>query len=332
MSEVLSQNQIDALLQSVAQGNAETNSIAELPTQKTRKYDFSTPKKFSRESLRVLDSIYNNYARVVETQLSSILRMNCEVELIDVEEQKYNEFNNALMDNDVLTRVDFLIDDVDYEDPALMHISIPVVNVMLDRMLGGTGEQIDGVEGPFTEIELSLFESVSHRLVPLMNDSWQNYFPVSFKYAKIEENPRLLQSIAAEDTIVIVILNITVNNVSGQFNICLPGSSLEILFRTFETKRGSSNRHREARATNGASDIILSSISGSTLEVSVQLGHAEFNLADLYEMRIGDIINLRKPKDSQALLYVEGVPWYKGELGVQKQNIAIIIKEPISNT
>lgn len=338
MSEVLSQSQIDALLKSVAQEKAvaesqPANIAAPAPESagpKTRKYDFMTPKRFSRDSLRILDSVYTNYARLVATQMSSVLRLNVEVELLDIEEQKYNEFNNALNDNDVLSSISFTINDEVNDDPVLMRISNSIIYVLLDRMLGGKGEGGNEEVTGFTDIEMTLYDSINQHLVPLMSDAWVNYYPAVFAYDKLEANPRLLQAISLEDTVVIVVFNATIKDVTGQITVCLPGSGLDVMFKTFEGKRMSMSRQKDKGGK--ATDLILSSISGTTLEISVRLNEAKFNLEDLYLLRPGDIINLHEPKDADALVFVEGVPWYKGELGVQRQNIAIKIKDPISNT
>ncbi|MCL2539021.1 MAG: FliM/FliN family flagellar motor switch protein [Oscillospiraceae bacterium] len=335
MAEVLSQSQIDELLRSVASGAPE-DVQPETPVVKARKYDFLAPKKFTKDTLRVVDSIYNTYVRMIQTTLSSMLRMSCDIELLDIEEQKYNEFNNALNDSDVMSVLSFKVDEDNYYDqPILIQISSSIISIMMDRLLGGLGipSNEDEFRG-YTEIELNVYETINSYLVPLMNDVWQNYFAVNITFERIEENPRLVQDISIEDTVVIVVLNVTIHDISGQMNICLPGNSLEALFKTLEDRRRvPGNRQRDMRRQQDVSETILSNLSGSPLEITVKLGReSEVKLGDIFSMRVGDIIHLDQHKDSDAVLYIENVPWFRGELGIQKNNKAIKIKGSMKRT
>ena len=336
MAEVLSQSQIDDLLRSVAGGaqpevEQEASSASDAAL-KARKYDFLTPKRFTKDSLRIIDSIFSNYVRMIQTTLSGVLRLNCEMEMLDIEEQKYNEFNNALNDNDVLTVASFSIgEDNYYDQPILIQLSTSIVSVMMDRMLGGIGSPSEDTFSGYTDIELMVYENIINHIIPLMNDVWQNFFNVSIAFDRIEGNPRLMQDISIDDVIIIVVLNITIRDVSGQMNVCIPGDSLEALFKTIEDRRrvsGGRSKQRETRPHSDASDLIMTSISPGTLELSVRLCDTQVSLGDVFHLRVGDVIHLNKPCDSEALLYVEDVPWFSGELGIQRQNKALKIKGP----
>ena len=106
MADVLSQNQIDALLNAVRSGEKDLEKPAEeSEDKKYRKYDFHSPKKFTKDRIKMLNSIFENYTRVINTRLNTMLRVNCEVEVESIEEQRYYEFSNALTDRDVLSVV-----------------------------------------------------------------------------------------------------------------------------------------------------------------------------------------------------------------------------------
>jgi len=323
--EVLTQSQIDALLNSVQSGEMGEPQVFEDASKKERKYDFRTPKKFTKDELKLLDSVYSNYARVISSHLTSILRLACEVNLIDIEEQKYFEFNNALNENDILSVININMPDAKYEpDPVLMQISNPIVYSMMNRMLGGEGDTDNEDHGEFTDIEIELYSGLIHHIVPLMDNSWQNYYDIKFKFSNVEVNPRLMQTVSTDDTVVIVVLDITINDVTGTINICLPGNALEVILKSFEA--GKSTAHRRKESENGkAQTDILYNISGSMLEVRVNLGNSQVMLKDILNMKRGDIINLNKSRNADAVVCVEDKPWFTGELGMQKQNVAVKI-------
>ena len=128
MPEVLSQSQIDALLNSMNNGGgAKEEKKEEQPEKKYRKYDFSTPRKFTRERLKMLNSIFDNYSRVLTTRINGLVHATCEIQVESVEEQRYYEFSNALSDNAVLTTAHLVLDGEQEETPVLLYSDTPIM-------------------------------------------------------------------------------------------------------------------------------------------------------------------------------------------------------------
>lgn len=328
MADVLSQSQIDALLNSLDSPEAvaeEEKLIEEEETRKIKKYDFKTPKKFTRDRLKLVFSVYENFARVISSYLTSMMRLSCQIEMVDIEEQKYFEFNNALSENDIVAMVDGAVNNGKGNTDALMiQMSNSLIYALIDRMIGGTGEvESDDSDVDFTDIEISLFENVMVHLLPIMEESWQSYFDVAFKFDKIETNPRLIQSIQADEIVVIVVLNMEVQGTTGTFNICIPGGIMEDVFKLAE-KTNLAGRKREQQDELSKEEI-LDSLKDSELELRAFLGEANIFLEDVYSLKPGDVINLKKPKDSEVAIHVENKPWYKGRLGEKKGSVAVKI-------
>ena len=141
MAEVLSQSQIDALLNAARSGELDVDKPAEKSAeQKYRKYDFYSPRKFTKDRLKMLNSIFESYARVINSRINALLHATCEIEVDNVEEQRYYEFSNALTESDVVALAEIDQAQLQGEDPILVHMDTPVVLSMLDRMMGGEGE------------------------------------------------------------------------------------------------------------------------------------------------------------------------------------------------
>ena len=200
MAEVLSQSQIDALLNSMRSGgdSAETSEEKQ-PEKKYRKYDFTAPRKFTKDRLKMLNGIFDNYTRVVRSRLTAPLRTNCEVEVESIEEQKFYEFNNALTEGDVLALADVTIhprevdrDDILTQDPVMVYMSTGTVLGMMDRMMGGEGESDRNIPNDYsyTDLELQLYELLLRDVVNTMGVSWENYIPITFEYDRTEVKDR----------------------------------------------------------------------------------------------------------------------------------------------
>ena len=130
MPEVLSQSQIDALLNSMNGGGGGSSPAEEEPQEKKyRKYDFSSPRKFTKDRLKMLSSIFDNYSRVLTTRINGLVHATCEISVESVEEQRYFEFSNALSDSAVLTTAHLILKEEMEETPVLFYAAAPIMEI-----------------------------------------------------------------------------------------------------------------------------------------------------------------------------------------------------------
>ncbi len=329
MAEALSQSQIDDLLKAAlgSGGDEQNDAPSPEPIQerpKYRKYDFYSPRKFTKDRLRILSGIFENYSRVVNSKINGMLHTSCEITVDSVEEQRYYEFSNAISENDVLTLVETQIyGNKDPEDlPVVYHYSTPLMLSMIDRLMGGVGDMdlslTDGYI--FTDIELKLYESLAHDFINVLSDSWENYINIDFDFQKIETNPTLVQVIGLDETVVIVSLNIKFENCSGTVSICLPGMTLTNVF----TEMAANNRSIRSTGEDNSTEI-MDIIKGSDLEIKAELSRTSISLSDVNTLNVGDVINLNHLCADPVMLLIGDKPWFNGKIGVKNNNIAVKI-------
>lgn len=326
MGDVLTQSQIDALLASAISGDVEEEKKAD-DYSHLRKYDFHSPKKFTKDRLKLVNSVYENYARIISSYLTSLLRGSFKMDLLEVEEQRYYEVNNSLTESDIVAMLSTVLDNDDEGDgePVMMQFSNSIMHAMIERMLGGTGDLDDEDFEGYTEIELSLYESIVKHMVPVMKETWSNYLDLDFHFTKVEPNPKLIQNIGVDEIVIIVLFNLEFREMKGTLNICLPGSLVENIFKSFDKAMEAGNKRKEHQ-NEKSPEAIFENLKDTSLTIEAKLGKAEIMFSDMYHLKVGDILNLGKHKDSDILLYIEDEPWFKGKLGVQKGNMAVKIK------
>ena len=233
MAEVLSQSQIDALLNAARSGELDVDKPAEKTTeQKYRKYDFYSPRKFTKDRLKMLNSIFEGYARVINSRINALLHTTCEIEVDSVEEQRYYEFSNALTESDVVALAKIDLEELQEDTPILVHLDTPVVLSMLDRLMGGEGDPDSTLSSDYnmTDLELNMYEDLIRDMISVMGGSWENYITLHFEYVRTEVNPTLVQLIGYDETVVIVGVNIKFPNCNGRLSLCLPGVMLTNIF------------------------------------------------------------------------------------------------------
>jgi len=329
MSEILSQSRIDSLLNSLPSGIKGTEEPNNNVGKKIKNYDFRAPKLFTREQLKLLHSIYENYARVLTSRITGILQTYILVEIEEVEEQRYYEFDNGLPDSVLMGILDFeLKDDNMDEDLVLMNFSKDIGFCTIDRLLGGLGKPLKE-DREYTEIEMGLLEHIIKEIVSLMKNVWANYIEMAPKLVKLETNSRILQGISADENIVIVGMSILINETQGKIRICIPEATLDAIFK----KRNAQNKKNARRGdqvseTQRRADIIKE-ISKSEFELTGVLGKVEILSKDLIDLEVGDIIKLKNAENSLVEISVGNVPWFRGELGSFNKKRAISIKESV---
>ncbi len=331
MAEVLSQSQIDALLNSMRSGGDEAKQEEKQPEKKYRKYDFTTPRKFTKDRIKMLNGIFENYTRVISSRLNAQLRTNCEITVESIEEQKFYEFNNALMEGDVLALVDTTIhpreeggQDIIAEDPVMVYLSTSTALGMMDRMMGSDEESQHEVPMgyAYTDLELQLYELLLKDIVSLLGSSWENYVPITFEYNRTQVNPTLVQLLNLDETVVLVDMRLTFGGNEGRMSVVLPGNMLMSVF-------GEVNRETMGRKVTSEdnSEEIFDQLRDSSLEIIAALGDTQLSLSDIYHLNVGDVVDLGRPKDSPVFLQIGGYQWFTGRMGTHKKNMAIKIDE-----
>lgn len=327
MSEVLSQSQIDALLSAVRSG--ETDAVKPKEQEKFRKYDFSSPRKFTKDRIKLLNGIFENYSRIINSRLNAILRTSCEISVENIEEQRYYEFSNALTEGDVLGLVDVDVDGRRQDAPVMYYISTQTALGMMDRMMGGEDNGSPNIHSgyKYTDLELRLYEDLGGDLFSVMGNSWSSYLPVDFTFRKVDENPTLNQTQSIDEIVVIVDMKVQFAEVVGRMSICLPSELLMVIFDQISRENPSRRLDLEDR-----SEDILDRIRDSQLDVVAEMAETQLSLRDLYNLNEGDVIDLGCGKDSDIYLKIGGYRWFSGRLGTHEKNIAVMIDEVCDET
>ena len=342
MADVLSQSQIDALLKSMQDGPPKEDKVEEkaaevLEPKKEEvqkeeetysKYDFYSPRKFTKDKIRLLRSIVDNYARILTSQVNGIFRTMTDITVLELRETRYYEYVNAFHENDCMTIVDTYVQDKGKSNvPMMSYISPGLTLTLVSHMLGGSDTVIKTEDDyRYTDVEMALYKRIMEYIVHALGDGFSNYINAEFKIAKIETNPSMVQEVGLDETVVLAVMNVDISGLAMErIRICLPGTLLEHMFKIID------NRKHLARgfAYENNQDTIMEHLKASSFPMTGQLGVVKLDIEDLYHLKVGDVIDLNKAKNSAVKLYVGRQPWFTGKMGVYKKNIAIRIEDRI---
>lgn len=327
MPEQLSQSQIDALLKKMNSGEMEVKE----EKRKVREYDFKSPKKFTKEQLKAVDSLHETFSRMLTSYFSGLLRTMCEIEVLQVEEQSYFEYNNALPDTALLGLVDIKPENKRYEEATMiLDLSTSIGYYIVDRVLGGPGTAYD-LERNYSDIEIALLGNVFEKITHRLEDTWNGNLEVSAEFTQIETNARLLQIFAPEDIVVLVVLSVKLGGgLEGNLNICIPGEFLEGVIETFSLRYARPTKKQDKDKEEAKKRIILENVCESEMAVRVIFDEFQLQLQDALQLQPNDVIPLAKRVDSDVLVTIEDIPWYTARLGETKKKKAIRLDQIIT--
>ena len=322
MGEVLSQNEIDSLLQALSSGELDMDEVKDTPDKQVKNYDFKRPAKFSKEHLRTLEIIFENYGRLLSTNLPVYLRKNVQVEVMNSEAVTYAEFSNALSNPVLLGIIDF----APLQGNIILGIASNIGYAIVDRMLGGRGESLDKVR-EFSEIERLILERIFVVCVNLMSEPWKNVVEIQPRLERIETNSQFAQIISPSEMIAIVTINIKIGEVEGLMNLCLPYLTLEDVIDKLNTKYWYSNLKNKDETDY--SDTIEYMIQKAKVPVKAVLGNSVLSVNDFAVLQPGDIIRLDRKVEDELDVYVGNIRKFTALPGSSEEKYAVRITSVI---
>lgn len=322
MADVLSQNEIDALLKQLSSGELDVDEINEESAVKIKDYDFTRPAKFSKEHLRTLEIIFENFGRLVSSNLPAYLRKNVQVDVMNSEAVTYSEFSNALSNPVLLGIVDF----APLKGNIIIELASNLGFTIIDRMLGGLGDPLDKPRD-FSEIELSVLERIFTVFVDLLREPWKNVVEIHPRLERIETNCQFAQIISPSEMIAIVTINICIGNVEGLMNICLPFLTLEDIMDKLNTKYWFSTMKNKDEESY--QEFIETAINKAQIPMKAVLGKSSISVMDFINLQVGDIIKLDSHVNDELDVFVGNIVKFKALPGSGAENYAVKVTEII---
>ena len=322
MGDVLSQSEIDNLLNALSSGELDVEEIKETNEKQVKDYDFARPSKFSKEHLRTLEIIFEHYGRLLTTNLPVYLRKSVQVEVMNSEAVTYSEFSNALSNPVLLGIVNFS----PLQGNIIIEIASNIGYSIVDRMLGGRGDSLDKVR-EFSEIELLIIEKILNVCVNQLIEPWENVVDIKPRLERIETNSQYAQIISPSEMIAIVTINLKIGTVEGLMNICLPYITLEDVIDKLNTRYWYANI--QSHDETDYAEAIETLIEKAEMPVKAILGKSIVSVNDFATLQPGDIIRLDRNVEDELDIYVGNIRKFTALPGTSGDNYAVRVTSVI---
>ncbi|MBP2240136.1 flagellar motor switch protein FliM [Cytobacillus eiseniae] len=315
--EVLSQNEIDALLSAISTGEMDADELKkEQSEKKVKVYDFKRALRFSKDQIRNLTRIHDNFARLLTTFFSAQLRTYVQITVASADQIPYEEFIRSIPKMTILN----VFEVPPLDGRILMEVNPNIAYSLMDRMMGGKGSSVNNVEN-LTEIETKIMSNTFESAFENYLEAWNTIVDIDPMLVDFEVNPQFLQMVSPNETVVVISLNTMIGETSGMINICIPHVVLEPII-----PRLSNSYYMQKEKKDREPDEIKrleSHLHYAELPVVGELGNSEFSIQDFLLLDIGDVIELNRQIDQPLIVKVGDIPKFIGQPGKVNKKLAI---------
>jgi len=319
MQDLLSQDEIDALLNGVDSGSVATEAPPPAPGE-ARSFDFATQDRIVRGRLPTLEMINERFARLFRIGLFNMLRRSPELSVVGIEMAKFSEYTHSLF---VPTSLN-LVRVKPLRGTALFIFEPRLVYSVVENFFGGDGKLHTRIEGrEFTPTEMRVVQLLLKQAFADLTEAWSPVMDMDFEYLNSEVNPHFANIVSPSEIVVVSRFKIDLEGGGGDLHITFPYSMIEPIRDQLDTGLQSDRVEKDERWSLALREQLLD----AEVEIGSQLGSMSLSLRQLLQLKPGDVLPMNLPKSID--LCVEEMPIFKGSFGVSNGSNAVKITEVI---
>ena len=319
MSDLLSQDEIDALMDGVTGGTVATGSDEPLPPDAVISYDFTQQDRIVRGRLPTLEMVNDRFARFFRTALFGVLRKTCEVSVLGVKMVKFAEYVHglALPSNLNMVRIKPL------RGNALVVFEPRLVFSVIDNFFGGDGRFHARIEGrDFTATENRVIQIMLGELFTAMVEAWAPVLGLQFEYQGSEINPQFANIVSPTETVVVSRFHVELDGGGGEIHLTMPYAMVEPIRTLLDAGVQSDRMDGDDRFA----EMLREEVLDAEVDVSSLLLEAQLSLGQFLHLRPGDVIPVQLPE--LTTVYAEDVPVFRGRYGQSNGRNAVRFHVP----
>ncbi|AOV08259.1 flagellar motor switch protein FliM [Sporosarcina ureilytica] len=315
--DILSQSEIDALLSAFSTGEISAEEMKrEEETQSVKVYDFKHTLRFSKDQIRSLTRIHENFARLLATYFAAQFRTYVQIEVASVDQIPFEKFVRSIPNMTLIN----IFEVSPLEGNILMEVNPNIAYSMLDRLMGGVGESPSKVD-TLTEIETKIMMNLFERSFDNLREAWSGLIDIDPHLAEMEVNPQFLQMISPHETVAVISFNIVIGESSGMINICIPHVVLEPVVPNLSVQYWMQTNKKEP--TPEQRDALRGSMKKAQLPIIAELGKGQMSIEEFLHLEKGDVISLKQKIDEPLVVKIGDLPKFTAQPGHMKSWMAV---------
>jgi len=318
MGNILSQDEVDSLLDGITEGKVETETDVSEGVPSVEVYDFSMPAGPVHLRLPALGIINERLVGLLRTNLQVASRSVIDVNLTSTETVKFSDFYLSLPMPSSLN----IFSNEPLRGFSLLVLEGPLVFSFVDSLFGGTGVSHVKLEGRlFTKIESKIVEKIVKIILSDLQKAWSDVYEINAVFIRSEMDPQFVGIGTPDDLIIVNKFEVQLENGNGFITICIPYSSIKPIKEKLKNKFRSEKMNVDPRWKR----YIMQKLQETTVELSCTMGMAKINGSELLSMKVDDVIMLDQKSGNSVIVNVENIPKFRGYPGACNKKKAVKI-------
>lgn len=320
MQDLLSQDEIDALLHGVDDGDVDTEDDSDGAGVKA--YDLTSQDRIVRGRMPTLEMINERFARYTRISMFNMLRRTADVSVGGIQIQKFGEYVHTLYVPTSLNMVKFR----PLRGNALIILDARLVFKLVDNFFGGDGRhaKIEGRE--FTPTELRVVQMVLDQVFVDLGEAWKAVMPITFEYINSEVNPSLANIVSPSEVVVVSTFHVELDGGGGDMHITVPYSMIEPIREMLDSGLQSDSDEQDERWVKALREDVLA----AQVDLECDIVRREITLRDIVALKEGDVIPVEFPE--YHVVTANGVPMFRTRLGQIRGNLALKVHDLIDHS
>ena len=322
INDILTQDEIDALLHGVNSGDVDTNDTDNADDGEARRYDFASQDRIVRGRMPTLEMINERFARYFRINLFNMLRRSAEISIGGVQMLKFSEYVHSLF---VPTSLN-LVKVKPLRGTALFVIDPKLVFILVDNYFGGEGKYHTKIEGrEFTPTEMRVIEMLLELAFKDLKEAWSPIMQINFEYMNSEVNPQFANIVSPSEVVVVTTFHVELDGGGGDLHVTMPYSMVEPIREILDAGVQSDRNETDERWVLA----LREDMKEAQVNMTTTLLEVTLSLKDVLNIKPGDIIPVDLPEKS--VMKVEEIPVFRGKYGIHQGMNAVKITEAIKH-
>ena len=323
MADVLSQSEIDALLSALSAGELEPEELPkEEEKQKVKVYDFRSPQQFSKEHIRALEVIHDNFARIISNYLTAQIRRNTKVKIETVEQITYEEFIHSVPNPTIMMAFKM----IPLNGSVLFEMNPTFSFKIIDILLGGSGDKVH-VNKEFTDIDKNIIYKIGSGIIAKLKLAWEDVLSIDTEIETLDTNPALNQTLAPNEAVALITFSAEIGDNNTFLHLCIPYLSIEkfldklVMQNWFRAEDSSDNDIAHENIRHGIDEL--------TVNVEAELGKTSILVDYFWKLTQGDVLMLNEKVTEPIKVYIEDELCYCAKPGTIGKKVGVSILDTI---
>jgi flagellar motor switch protein FliM len=305
MNDVLSNDEVAALVEAAKQGQTDAEPTHKRRARRVRDIDFSRPSKFAQDQQRRLERAHESFARTAGQRLSTELLTQIELDVLSLDQLTWSSAISQIPQPSICATIEFR----PLGTQVLMTAELGLMLRLAERLMGGTSATVVKPR-ELTEIEIALVRRVFDTLLEQLGVTWSELAGMTTHLLGIESQIANVNLAPPSEPTLMLTIEVKVDGSSSTMALVLPHRAVEPALEHL-----SGSQFGEVQIDTEAQAAVRTGLEAVAVEIRAEVASRHMPVEEVLALKPGDVLRFRVPAAEGVTLCAGHVPAHRGQPG-----------------